>query len=72
VSLNHSPRDENEIAKMIRDHLNNRLRDQIESNREGFIQCFKSPFKRYKINFHNVEFVSALKKSRFFSFFWES
>jgi hypothetical protein len=25
-------RDENETAKMIRDHLNNSLRDQIKSN----------------------------------------
>jgi len=62
-------RHENETAKTIRDHLNNRLRDQIESNWEGFIQCFKSPFKRYKIDFHHVEFVYALKKLRFFSFF---
>jgi len=30
-------RDENETAKMICDHLNNRLRDQIEPNWEGFI-----------------------------------
>ncbi len=62
-------RDENETAKMIRDHLNNSLRDQIKSNWEGFVQCFKSPFKRCKIDFHDVEFVYALKKLWFFKVF---